>query len=158
MRYDIELFLSDVETYLKANLNTKLTAINAEKADSITLKPVDDAAYFCQSLNDSVTNYNPFVYYGVDSIESNGIGPATSNGYKVEVAIVVSDQGESLDVNKRIMFRYHRALTELFQEGYASVARGVKIKVQSLVPISVQLMNSSAEARAIGVTLDFTLA
>lgn len=156
-KYDVESFLDDVEGFLKTYLNAQITLLNSEKGADPVLLPIADEAYFLQTLNDRVANYNPFLFYGIDQVQSEGIGPATRKQYLVNVIIVMSDMGEDLLIAKRLL-RYSRVLEDLFENKFAQMGNSVKLKVQSLVPVSFKLVNSSDDYRAVGVTLDFTLA
>lgn len=157
-RYDIETFCSDLDTFLKANLNAKLLQLDSEKNDGITLLPVGASSYFFQTLNDTVTNYNPFIYYGVDQVQTEGIGPATRRAYSIDIVLCFTDSGgDAPGVVAKRLFRYSRALEEIFLENWRSIGSAPKIKLQSLAPVSFKFLNSSDEYRAIGVTLDFTM-
>lgn len=158
-KYDIESFMADVEAFLKANLNTKITAINSEKNDTITLPSIPDEGYFLQTLNDTVTNYNPFIFFGVDSVETEGTGPANKDAYSVDVILCFADQGaDAPGAVAKKLYRFSRVLGDLFKENYDRIGRAGKIKVKSLSPVSFKFLNSSDDYRAVGVTLDFTLA
>jgi len=155
--YDIETFFDQLETFLIANLNTKITAINAEKADSITLASVSSSAYFFLTLDEQVANYDPFIFYTIGGISSNGIGPGTGKTYLVDVALIMTNDGVDSNSRKRTL-RYHRAITELFEENYANIDKRVNIKVESLEPITFAAQNDSQFYRAVGVQLQVTLA
>lgn len=153
-KYDVETFFADLETFMKANLNTKIAAINTEKSDSITLATVADEAYFFQSLDERVANYNPIIFYGLTSdVESDGIGPYTSKKLKVNVTIIVNDQNLA-SLGKRYL-RYNRALEEIFLENWdRAVNNGIKLKVTSPVLIDFTLLNDSQPYRVVGVELE----
>lgn len=155
-RYDIESFLSDVSGFLQSNLNTQILAMNSEKNDSLTLAQISSSAYFLQTLNEQVAAYDPFIFYGVQDVKTEGAGPTSRKAYTVNVIVVLSDQGQDSLIAKRL-FRYGRVLEDLFEKNWASLGSSVKIKVQSLVPVSFRLANSSDFHRAVGVALDFTL-
>lgn len=158
--YDIEALLGDIETFMKANLNTKLTAISTDKNDGISLLPVDSNGYFFQTLNDKVTNYDPFVFYGLQDIDNKGgqagIGPGTEKKYSISVMICVSDTGQDVNITKRVL-RYSRALSELFETSWDRVGKSIKLKVQSLVPIPFTDINTSENFRVVGVLLEANL-
>ncbi len=156
--YDIENLLVDIKAFLVANLNTKLTAIDSDKADSITLAQVDSSAYFFQNLSKAaVANYNPFVLYGIDEIPKQlGIGPATIKEYTLFVIVVLTDSGNDPDSLKRLL-RYQRALTELFEESWNRVGGSVRFKVSGLVPIPLSLLDDNRISNVIGVNLDVAL-
>jgi hypothetical protein len=149
-RYDIESLCDDIKTILTTNLNDKLAEIDADKNDSITLATINSSAYHFQSMNGANSNYNPFVFYGVQEIDGEGFHSNTPMRIDVSIIIVVEDTGQDIDIGKR-MLRYGRALKEVFEEGFQDIAQGVKISVQSQVPIEINLMNTSAIHRAIGV-------
>lgn len=153
---DVETILDQIETFLKANLGTKIVEINTEKADGITLATVDTDAYFMQTLNNKITNYNPFIFYGVADSNSEGIGPATSRRYTFNVVIVAIDSGQDDNIG-RIMLRYNRIFRELFEKNWAEISRSDRFEVKSLEPIGFKLLNSSDDYRATGVELDLTI-
>lgn len=156
-KYDVEMFLSDLQSYLNSSLNTKLSAIDSEKADSITLKQVDSSAYILQTMDGSVPNYDPYVFYGIQDIESTGIGPATANRYTIVVALILADALRDTTIAKR-MLRYQRALSEVVQERYADIGDSFKAKIQNLVPIALTDMDTSNAYRGIGVSIEVTIA
>lgn len=151
--YDIESFCSDIKTILTTYLNSKLTSIDSEKNDGITLKPVASDAYFFQELNEATVNYDPYILYSVENIESEALGPVTSLRPTVHIILVLADQGSELAGIGTRMLRYQRALKEIFESHWTENQNGVKIKVQSLVPVQFSLMNSANSYRAIGIAL-----
>lgn len=154
---DIEDVLDDIETFLKANLNTKIGEVNTEKGDGITLLTIDSGAYFLQSMANTVANFNPFVFYGISETRSEGIGPGTAKFYFVDVIIVVTDSGNDPDIGRKVL-RYNKALVELFENNYARVSGSDRLEVQSLEPVVFQLINSEDVYRAAGVRLEVVLA
>ena len=152
MTYDIESLCDDIKTILTTNLNTKLTAINNEKADSITLATIDASAYAFQSMNGATMNFDPFIFYGVQDIQGEGGYGQTPMQVEVAVILCLSDQGQDIDITKRVL-RYGRALKEVFEEHFGDTENSAKLSVQSQVPIDIKLLNSSNPHRAIGVTL-----
>lgn len=157
-KHDIEEVLGDIETFLKANLNTEITNLNTEKADSITLATVSSSAYFMQSLNNEIVNHNPFIFYGISQVQSRSIGSATAKTYNIQVVLVIID-GQQVDIGKRLL-RYSRVLSDLFERSWDRITKiGIgKFQVTSLEPIAFQLVNSSDAYRAVGVELSFTMA
>lgn len=156
-RYDLECFLDDVRTLLASSLNTKLTEIDSDKADSITLRQVDAAGYFLQSLDTQNLNVDPFVVYGVEEPVADMVaGPGLSVKYKAYVLLVIADAGNDANVFRRL-YRYQRALLELFCTNWADLSRGkVRTKVAGLNPFMPDLIGLKS-ALAVGVTLSFTL-
>lgn len=162
MTKDIEIVLDDLEKFWKANLNTELAAIDAEKAPidtaagrSITLKPLDSAAHFQQSLDDRATNFDPFMLLQVGVIESQPIGPASADEVPIGCFIALVDQNTE-HLIRRIL-RYQRALKTLATKNFADISGSDKFKVISMVPISFQLQGTSAPHKLIGIDIRVTI-
>jgi len=158
MTYDTETFFDELQTFMIANLNTQITAINTEKADDIVLKSIDDSAYFFQSLDERVTNYNPFVFYGLAAdVESDGIGPAIAKKLRVHISVISFDLNLP-SIGKRYL-RYNRALEEIFLSKWDRVTNhAIKIKIRNPILIDFTLMNTSDLFRVIGVELEANIA
>lgn len=154
--YDIETLLGDLETHLKANLGTALTAINTEKNDGITCENIDSDAYYFQYLGKTLANKNLFLLYGIESMTSNGIGPGSVKTYTISVVIVHSDSGNDKNLVKRLL-RYQRALTSVLETGWSAIRKSVNFRVSGLAPIPLDLLNSSRPDRAIGIEIQVDL-
>jgi len=148
--YDIETLLIDVKEVMTTNLNTKITDINTEKNDTTILSAINAAAYL-QDMDDSTAVYDPFVLYMVTNIDSEGIGPATMKTVTVNIAIILVDSSY-LDIINR-MWRYGRALEEIFEEKW-KFKRGVcDFKIESLPVLSFQLLDESQRYKVVGINL-----
>jgi len=152
MTYDVETLLTDIETFLKANLPTQIAAINLEKNDTIALRNVDNNAYFYQTMNEKIEAYDPFLYLGVSNIATDGIGPHTSKTVTIQVIIALSDRNGDNTIVKRI-FRYARALEDLFHGKWNTFSNSQKLEINSLAPVTLDLLNSSEFHKAGGVEL-----
>ena len=151
-RTDIETIASDIETVLKTYLNTRLASINAEKNDGLECLDVADAAYFFQDLNDDLTNYDPFILYGVNAIVPQSDYGRCSQDITYSVTVILADNAQ--DGLSKIMLRYGRALKEIFEENWYLVNNGIKLKVNSLTPVDLEGLNTSTRYKAIGITLE----
>lgn len=156
-KYDIESFLLDVETFIKANLNAKITEINTEKADSVTLAPLDDDdGYFQQMLDERIININPALWYGVSEFIPQSIQDRVAEGLQVFVLIIVADPKDG--TMTRLMWRYQRALKEIFEEGWDKVSRfAVDLRVSNVLPNAVDLrefIDTSVAHKTMGVILE----
>lgn len=150
MKYDIETYLLQIQDYLQTNLNTEVAAINTEKDDDIVLKTISNSAYFIQTLNDTVANYNPYILIGIDDIQASPIGPATVKTLTFSIVVVMQDSIEDLYIGRRVL-RYGRVLEDLFNRGFNKIFPHVTFNVQSLVPIAITAVNSNDPYRAVGV-------
>ncbi len=156
MSYDLEDYLLSIQTLLQADLNTEITSLNTEKNDSIVLKTVANEAYFLQTLNDTVANYNPHILIGLDDIQSQGIGPGTVKTLTFSIVIILEDRGEDLLIGRR-MLRYGRVLEQLMNRSFNKLFPHAKFRVNSLVPIAITTVNSNDPYRAIGVQVETNL-
>jgi hypothetical protein len=152
--YDLESLLTDVETVLKNNLNTKLASIDTEKNDGITLRTVNSNAYHLQTMDQKNANFNPLILYGVDDNDAQPIGPANAHSYNISVVLVLADNGSdaAFNVIKRLL-RYQRAIKEVFQDNWTILNKATRLKVSELAPD----LNSSEEYKFVGVRLEATL-
>ena len=152
-RWDVESFLDELKTYLQANLNTKIAAINTEKGDSL-LSTLANDAYLIQDLESKTMTYDPFVIMGVVDVETIPTGPLTAKIYTIDVIMILQQQNNS-DNYKRL-FRYQRALEDVFDAGWNSINHRVKIELESLVP-GFALVSVPQQHRAIGMGLRVTI-
>lgn len=155
-RHDFEEILESVKQIMVDNFNTKLTSITAEKGDSITLPEVVDAAYFMQSMNDAAANFDPIIVYGIENIETVSIGPQSSEKIFISAVVLITDNGRD-DINL-IMFRYSRALKEIFEENWQIHNSSSKIRVSRSTVIPFEALDSSATYKAIGIEIEINLA
>ena len=163
-KLDIEQLCAEMATFMRSKLNTRLLALDSEKNDGITLKPVTSTGepdgFFFQDLGDRIANFDPFVLYGIDSVRvqpGQNIGPATAKTYTIHVIVVIQDNGNDPSLTKRLL-RYQRALWEIFEVDWATVRHGAKFKIGGLMPIAFELLNRSQPDRAVGISLEVTLA
>lgn len=155
MAYDSEQFYKDIETVLKANLNTQLSAIDTEKGD-FTLAPVDTDAYIFQTMNETVANYNPFLFFGESEAVAEGIGPHTKEELTCMVLIVLEVRNDATSGFR--LQRYRRALKKVFENNWNSVNKHVKLTVKSISPEPFGQTNSGDLVVAIGVTVEGSFA
>jgi hypothetical protein len=155
-KYDAEMLLADVRSIVADNFNTKVAAINAEKNDGISLDTLNSSAFFMQQLNGNLANYNPICFYSLDNIETVSSGPLASHRFSISVLIIAIDTGEEVECGVR-MLRYLRALEEIFKEKWNENRHGIKLQIQSLVPIPLTELNSTNSYRATGVVLEGSL-
>ena len=105
-----------------------------------------------QSLDESVANYDPTIFYGVESSPSVSQYGATSKTVNVEVSVIIADSQDK-NIYKRL-FRYQRAIEEVINENYVQLKLGSKFKIMSLEPIGFKVNNSTSEFKAIGVIIE----
>jgi hypothetical protein len=156
-KVDIEVVCIAVETFMKARLNTKLAEIDAEKADGMTSPTVPDEAYVFEYWGEEFANFNPVVLIGIAGMDaSDGPGPGVVQTVRLQVGVVLTDDGTPNIVRK--LLRFQRALTEIFTKEWDTVYRAVKFRVSGIEPFPVSLLHRDQPDRMIGITLEFSLA
>lgn len=157
-QYDIESVLGDIKTFLLANLNTQISALNTEKNDGITLKTVNSGAYHLQFLEDRVDLADPTLLYGEsDEPIVNSIGPGTAITYFVGVWLVLADSGADPTIVTRL-FRYRRALKDVFKAYWDAFAKEHKMKITMSSPTpAFKDMETGYSGRLIGVKISLTI-
>lgn len=159
-QYDIEEILGEVRTFLLANLNTQIIALNTEKNDAITLTQVASSAYHLQTLEDRIDVADPIVLYG-EAAEPLVVSVAhgVSVEHHVSVWLVLADNGTDSQIVNRL-FRYRRVLLDLFRMNWASfVSAGVKLKIHASSPSDpFKDQETGYKGRAVGVIISFVLA
>lgn len=156
MSSDFESILDSVKSIMVNNLNTKLTSIETEKDDDIVLPEISSSAYFLQSLDEAAANFDPFVAYGIEDIETTSLGPHSAEKLFISAVIVLTDNGR--DEINRIMFRYSRALKEIFEENWQLVDSSTKINITRSTVVPFKALDSSATYKAIGIEIEITIA
>ena len=139
-RHDFETLLDEFQSVISSNLNTKITAIVAEKGDSITPPALDSNAYFLQTLDEAVANFDPFMVYGIEDIQIESEGPLINEKVFISAVIVLTDNGRT-NMN-RIMFRYSRALKEVLQENWQIDNTSSKIRVNRYTVVPFESLDS----------------
>ena len=164
-KYDIETLCSDIQTNLIPYLNNKISAINSEKNAGLV---VSDPTYFAldsipsnaiifNSLDDNAANFKDFVFYFVDSVQSENAGPVLAQKITLEIALFIYDRAD-LFIQQRTL-RALRALFETASDLWSVVGRGVdRPEVIALTPIDLQLNNSSYYHKIVAVRLEFSIA
>jgi hypothetical protein len=162
-KYDTENLLHDVKAILVANLNTAIAAVEAEKIamglPATGILPVSTSAgYFEQSWSDDILNITPAIFFGVESIGTEGIGEATIRTYKLFVEVVLVDSGMD-KLGKNRIHRYARAIEDVMQNNSNKLPSASTIKIETVRPISFKLdLNSSEEIKIGGVSIMTALA
>ena len=157
--FDLESLLTIIETYIKANLNDKITKINAEKA-SLGFSPnldaplIKDDAFFL-TLDDRVSNFNPYIYYGIGPSSVDAIrGKAAKR--PVVFMYVIHNAISGDDAYKR-MLRYIRALEEVMDD-MSGETELCDLELSTLTPADIQDLDTSAFHKVAGVEVTTTIA
>lgn len=155
-RFDFEDILNNVKTIISDNFNDKLAALETEKGDGISLPRVDSNAYFLQSLNDEAANFDPFIAYGIEDVQNTPNGPHNAETIIISAVIVLADNG--LENINLIMFRYSRALKEIFEENWQIRNPSTRININRSTVVPFEALDSSATYKAVGIEIQVNMA
>lgn len=155
-KYDMEKILEDVKTVITTYLNTKLSDITTEKGDGLSVPSIASTSLYLQDLDQTTVNCDPFILYGISDIRVDGSGPMSLKTYDIEIVLVKSSTYLETGEFAKIMYRYQRAIEEIFEEHWTDGENASKIIVTSLVPRAIPLMNSTHQHRACGLVLSVT--
>ncbi len=130
-RYDLETLLKNIKSVIVSDFNTKITEINTEKNDGITL-PTFDTNAVVFNMDKKWMNYNPSIM--IQTIDNQGISNANtrSKNLIINVALIYSNiniDGENL---QWMMLRFQRALEEIFEAKFSSRLFLGRLTIQSL--------------------------
>ena len=156
-RYDLESLITDLKAICQANLNAKLTAIDAEKADGLTSFQIPTTAYLFQDLRqESIAPHKAIMFFGVDDPESNGIGPATLERVEIYFIVICQRLPDALEYHTRLL-RYMRALKEIFEENWHKIPNANRFTISSLSPTTLEGPGFQAGYKAVGVKVQAIL-
>jgi hypothetical protein len=150
-RFDFEDFMDHFKDLIQDNLSAKVTEINAEKGDSL-LSDIPDAQFF-ESLNDSVVNYDNFVLYFIENVESlDTVGADVSYTVTMTFAIIFHDAENWTNAERRIL-RYTRAFEEIILENAYDSSYIHNITVEPIEPDMLRLSENSPVVKAGGIRI-----
>lgn len=159
--YTFETFVGELETYLKANLNTVIGEMNTDKsgeANPITLAEIPSAAYYFQSIAQTEVPYTLFVYYGETGTASRRAGPDVENAFDLQVAILIGVNNEDPLVFGKRLQRYRECLKEVIRRGWNTLNKRVKLDVTGISPFPFSVVNNQDLTHVgIGVTLNVVI-
>lgn len=153
---DFEDILAGVKTIMVDDLNAKTAAITAEKGDGIVIPDVESNAYFMQSMNDRAANFDPIIVYGIEDIENTSNGPQNAEKIFISAVVLLTDNGRE-NINE-IMFRYSRALKEIFEDNWQKLKSSDRIVVNRSTVVPFTALDSSATYKAVGIEIEINLA
>lgn len=153
MIYDKEDLLFDVVSKFTNNLNTEITAINTEKADSITLDTLETNAFFVQSAGEERFNYSPYIFFYMATPETESIDSSSMDLMSIRVLVLFEDEAIA-DYNLiRKLLRYQRALKQTAENNFEISAGSNRMMVSSLDPVVIEDQDSNVFVKAVGIEL-----
>lgn len=152
-KFDTETFLKSAVSLLKANLNSKITAINTAKGD-FNLEAINADAWFFNLIPKRFSR-DVFVIYGILEEGSADVIDTTSLRKIVlqfEVGLNDKNWKDSEAAVYRLL-RYRRALEETVSDNFRKFGNGKKVKVDALTPASVIFKGTRLEFAGINISI-----
>ena len=155
MTLDTEIICDKLRDYVKSKLNDEIDLINQEKNDDIILESISSDAYFFESLDDEVHNFDPFIFYYVDSTTTEIKGPSYAKAINIEFDLLIVDDGDS-HISRKLL-RYTRVMEKVLAQAFYKIMPSNNAELETLDSIDVKLKNSSKRHKAIGTRINFTI-
>ena len=164
-KYDIELFLSDIEALFKSKLNDKITAVNLEKQtntdetnDNFDIALINDNAWYFHQIPTN-WSYKEFVVFGLADIgleTSQHDSQIQKVSVFIEVALV--DAGEKKNESQIYkLLRYTRCLQEVANENFDKIRSYGKLTIDSLPPTLIDVSGKRLKTAGINVSASFDI-
>lgn len=157
MKYDVESFVKQTVAILKAGLPAEIAAINAEKADDITLECPDNSGWCFQNLNEDFFNFEPFVIYVIeDASISQAFKGANAKTISLTIEIGFTDSGLNPNDITWKLLRYSRAIEDTFSKNYQKFDSAVDVSIGALSPLSVVVKGKTIFSAGVRVSASLT--
>lgn len=159
MKYDIELVETKLLTLVKAKLPAKLTEIETDKGDGLTLDvPTDSQYYNSTDIDEEVINQSPLIKYGVVINDVVSISAATAEDNTYMFLIHFDDLNETQGVVRKKLLRYSRAFKEIFEENFKAFSFLSSLQIQTIAPHLWRENERSPVYKVAGVYIQTSLA
>lgn len=156
-RLDLETILDKIKLLFQAKLTAKLAALDAEKNDGITLPTVENGAYFLQGYHEGMANFNQFIVYGVEKIDSTSVNALAAKSFSLYVELAMTDQGMNNENMKKLL-RYGRALEEIVNENFDKILGNTRFQTSLLEPAAFEDVKGGVFLKSVGVRITASIA
>lgn len=157
MKYDVETLEADLLALVQTNLPAKIAQIEAEKADSITLEVPKNAQYF-NSTDDKVDNRRFAVQYGLTGSSPVSISSNTAKDCQFIFLVYLDPINKKQGIARIKLFRYIRALEEIFEENFDRVQCVSNLNIITIAPSAWAENENSPVLKVGGVYVETSLA
>ena len=142
-----EGLVDEVDTYIQANIAAKLSALDTEYGDGITLA-VPAAYHIAEKALKSIQTY-PVLYILVEATEFDAYTPDNVDAaHDLVVGVIALDQDD--ENLQRRLYRYARAVWELLVEAEFAAGSNFNLAIGGTARIDFSPLFSDAESRYIG--------
>ncbi len=157
MKCDVETVEADLLALVQAKLPDKIAEITAEKADGIVLTVPANTDYI-NTTDDEVNNTDLIVHYGITDGVPLSIGSNTAEDNRYVFNIYLDELNQQPGIVRKKLFRYIRALKEIFEENFKKFSYLSSMKVETIAPGMWQKNEQSPIYKVGGVYIETSLA
>jgi hypothetical protein len=159
MKCDIETIEADLLALIKSNLAAKLSEIETEKADGLTLAVPTDAQYFDSTdIDELVINEDLLIKHGLVESEVLSISSANAEQNTYIFLIYLTNLNAPQGEMRKKLFRYIRAFKEILQENFDAFPYLSRLDVSVIAPAIWAENEQSPAYKVGGVYIQTTLA
>lgn len=159
MKCDIEIIETKLLELVQAKLPSKLSEIDTEKNDGITLEvPAGDQYFNSTDIDEEVINQDLLVKYGLVESSAISISSATSEENDYIFLIYLTDLNAPQGILRKRLFRYIRAFKEIFEENFNAFPFLSNFTIKVIAPALWQDNEQSPAYKVGGVYIETSLA
>lgn len=155
-QFDAESFRDYFVQALKDGLNAKLTAISAEKGDSLDLGSFADEQY-SGDINSKVMNYDKYIIHEMsigETQDTNGLEASMEIEMLFNVVFSNSEGGEEVE---NMLYRYSRAMAEILLEKGESHASIGDFQLRVIFPYFGEVAQQLVRVATVQITGTITI-
>ena len=146
-KYDVESFVNDILSLIQAGLPGKITAINAEKADTNSIDNIPVGAYY-DNMGNQVVNST------IVGIISNTVGSSTSSEVTLAFSVIFNNLNQQGTIQK--VLRYTRCLKEVVMDSFDNNSHHSNLKITEFTPLDIE-MNKGSDFKIGGIQITATI-
>lgn len=159
MKCDIEIVENKLLDLVKTKLSAKLSEIETEKDDGVTLEVPTDAQYFNGTdIDEEIVNQELIVRYGLVESSVISISSATAEENNYIFLIYLTDLNAPQGEMRKKLFRYTRALKEIFEENFDKFSFLSRLDIKIIAPALWRENDASPVYKVGGVYIETSLA
>jgi hypothetical protein len=164
-KYDVELFITDIEKVFKDNLNTCIDAINLEKQtltpetnDNFNIARISDDAWYFNHIP-TIWSYPQMIIWGIEDITIlNKQADGASQKVTAFFEVGIPDKGDVINQSYIYkLLRYSRALQDIALKNFDGIRSYGHVQVESLSPALVSISDKKLRISGINISATFGL-
>lgn len=145
--------MAKIKELVLLKIADKIEEVNLEKDDGLDLDCPPENAYFLQFLSMKMTNYNPFIFYGIQNITPSDDAVQPKEDLEIFLLVCFADSGLADEKEILRLYRYTRVLKEIIYENFNFIPGFTVLNVADDLPASFRLEGDGALFHSSGVLI-----